>query len=214
MKIQFETIPEEGWAKLLDFIGSKAKYIINLLENRMPHDIIEVFDNIGFPLYPNPSRIQSSCSCPDQEIPCKHIAATILYIALVIDFNPFLLFKLRGKEKEEILAYLKHHRSCSNEPITKTYKTLRNQFDFSQESFEVPIITAEDLSAKHFDKSDEINLGFRFSKPTGVIETLDAIGSAPNLAEPENFDFVMRDLYLTVMKKAYKIKKKSESKTK
>ena len=106
VKIQFEKIPDQGWAKLLDFIGSKAKYIISLLENRMPNDIIEVFDEIGYPLYPDPKRIQSSCSCPDKEIPCKHIAATILYVALVIDFNPFLLFKLRGKEKDEILNHL------------------------------------------------------------------------------------------------------------
>ena len=36
------------------------------------------------------------CSCPDEAIPCKHLAAVIYTIANEIDRNPFLVFQLKG----------------------------------------------------------------------------------------------------------------------
>ena len=43
--------------------------------------------------------IDTSCSCPDWENPCKHIAGLYLKIAEEIDYNPLLLFELRGIEE-------------------------------------------------------------------------------------------------------------------
>ncbi len=217
VKIQFQIIPEEGWDNLLVFISSKVKYIIALLENQMPLDIEDVFKEIGFSLYPDPMKIQASCSCPDNSKNktkiCKHIAATILYVALVIDFDPFILFKLRGREKTEILTYLMQNRSCGNQPISQTYRKIRDQVQLADNFFDNPMIAAENIEENRFAESAPISMPLHYPKPTGIIETLDSLGTAPNIANPDDFDHIMREIYLTVMKKAYLQKKKFDPET-
>jgi len=46
------------------------------------------------------SDLISKCSCPDYSNPCKHIAGTYFKVASLIDRDPFLLFQLRGMNKE------------------------------------------------------------------------------------------------------------------
>ena len=48
----------------------------------------------------------TDCSCPDWSNPCKHIAAVFYLMAESFDNDPFLLFKLRGMEREDLLATL------------------------------------------------------------------------------------------------------------
>ena len=50
--------------------------------------------------------LETDCSCPDWSNPCKHIAAVFYLMAEAFDKDPFLLFKLRGMEREEFLNAL------------------------------------------------------------------------------------------------------------
>ncbi len=43
------------------------------------------------------------CSCPDYAVPYKHISAVLYVLGDTIDEDPFLLLKLKGKTKEEII---------------------------------------------------------------------------------------------------------------
>ena len=87
VKINFTPITDEGWETLIEALSKKVGYLISMLENNMPEGIIQIFNKNGFPLFPPPTKeLDASCSCPDKAIPCKHIAATILYIARVVDF--------------------------------------------------------------------------------------------------------------------------------
>ena len=47
-------------------------------------------------LFPRPQKI--SCSCPDREIMCKHVAAALYGIGARFDENPLLFFELRGTD--------------------------------------------------------------------------------------------------------------------
>ena len=79
VKVQFKTIPEEGWKKIIDLIANKSIYLVRLLENKMPEELMDIFEDAGFSLFPPPAEeLNATCSCPDQEVPCKHIAATTL----------------------------------------------------------------------------------------------------------------------------------------
>ena len=74
------------------------------MNGEIPENIEEVFEYAGVSLFPkNDMDLITSCSCLDFANPCKHIAAVILYLARVLDYNPFLLLELRGKSKTEIL---------------------------------------------------------------------------------------------------------------
>ena len=48
-----------------------------------------------------------SCSCPDWEVPCKHLAAVCYVLAEAFDDDPFGMLAWRGKGREELLAALR-----------------------------------------------------------------------------------------------------------
>jgi hypothetical protein len=53
-----------------------------------------------------------SCSCPDREVPCKHIAASFYLLAERFDVDPFEILHWRGRPREVLLARVRELR-CS-----------------------------------------------------------------------------------------------------
>ncbi|MHA1796568.1 MAG: SWIM zinc finger family protein, partial [Promethearchaeota archaeon] len=209
VKVLFDTIPDDVWNQISMKIAEKAYYTIKLLENSIPEDFERIFEELGYDLFPNPTtKLNASCSCPDKEIPCKHIAATVLYVARVFDFDPFLLLKLRGKAREELLCTIKHARSCANEPISISVKKIRKMVNIAEKNFEVPILPAQEIDPSSFiQPKAPYQIGFRFTKPTSEINILETLNLAPNLEKPDQFYQVFRELYVAVSQKAYKMVK-------
>jgi len=59
------------------------------------------------PLFPAKLRdLKTECSCPDWSNPCKHVAAVYYMLAESFDNDPFLLFRLRGKSRDEFVTLL------------------------------------------------------------------------------------------------------------
>jgi len=100
------------WAKLEGALAGDAWYAAKLLAGEMPEDIEEVFAGLGLPLFPAPAGdLSMDCSCPDREVPCKHIAAVFYLLAEAFDSDPFTILTWRGREREELLANLQAARS-------------------------------------------------------------------------------------------------------
>ncbi|MHA2182939.1 MAG: SWIM zinc finger family protein [Promethearchaeota archaeon] len=79
VKIKFEPIHEEGWELILKSIIEKIVNLIELLDGLLPENLITIFDESEYSLFPDASKgLNATCSCPDPAIPCKHIAAVIL----------------------------------------------------------------------------------------------------------------------------------------
>ena len=47
------------------------------------------------------------CSCPDWEVPCKHLAAVCYVLAEAFDADPFAMLAWRGKARDDLLAALR-----------------------------------------------------------------------------------------------------------
>jgi len=160
VKINFEPILEEGWKIILKELTKKTINLIELLEGLLPEDIITIFDENGYSLFPNASEgLNATCSCPDTAIPCKHIAAVILYIARVLDYNPFLLLELQGKTKSEILNELSLGQGAKSKKEAEKMSTTTN-FEFK---FNVPKISIVELSSeqkKSNKDTDDYNQGY------------------------------------------------------
>jgi uncharacterized Zn finger protein len=78
----------------------------------MPEQIEEVFASVGTSLLPaDRGDMVTTCSCPDQANPCKHIAAVHYLLGERFDEDPFLMFLLRGRSQEEIVAALRARRA-------------------------------------------------------------------------------------------------------
>ena len=121
VRIHLNPISEPNWEKVTEAMASKAIFAANLLSGEMPHDIEDAFSEAGLALFPrSKNELATNCSCPDWANPCKHIAAVYYLLAERFDEDPFLIFKLRGRTKEEIIAALRDKRASSAESEAKT----------------------------------------------------------------------------------------------
>ncbi len=103
---------DEDWDCIIQTISQKAIYTAQLLAGEMPADIEEVFTANGLSLFPYTlSDVRSRCSCPDKANPCKHIAALYYQLGARFSEDPFVIFQLRGRTKEQILEALRVIRS-------------------------------------------------------------------------------------------------------
>ena len=95
-------------------LTSKHIYIAQLLSGEMPENLERVFKNAGLSLFPEKyNDLTTTCSCPDYSNPCKHIAAVFYLMAEAFDQDPFLLFTLRGIDKEEFLKKIGYKRQTA-----------------------------------------------------------------------------------------------------
>jgi uncharacterized Zn finger protein len=103
------------WARLERALAESAWYSAKLLAGEMPEDIEEVFGHLGLALFPASSaELAMECSCPDWQVPCKHIAAVFYLLAEAFDGDPFAILAWRGREREELLANLHALRAASS----------------------------------------------------------------------------------------------------
>jgi uncharacterized Zn finger protein len=112
-KVQIEITPlsEKEWNRVADAMAEQAIFAAKLLAGEMPQNIEEAFAAAKVNLFPTSSGdLDTDCSCPDWSNPCKHIAAVYYLLGEQFDGDPFLLFRLRGKSKDEIMSMLRARR--------------------------------------------------------------------------------------------------------
>lgn len=113
VKIKLKPLSYAEWAKATAAMASKAVFAARLLSGEMPQNIEEAFSDSGISLFPRKGDdLVTNCSCPDWSNPCKHIAAVYYLLAEQFDCDPFLIFKLRGRTKEQIIEALRSMRSA------------------------------------------------------------------------------------------------------
>jgi uncharacterized Zn finger protein len=110
--IEIAPLSDKAWEKVADALAEQALYAAQLLAGEMPQDIEEAFAATGASLFPNKKKdLKTSCSCPDWANPCKHIAAVYYLLGEQFDEDPFLLFELRGRTREQVMASLRARRA-------------------------------------------------------------------------------------------------------
>ncbi|MEU2493466.1 SWIM zinc finger family protein [Streptomyces sp. NPDC007883] len=100
-EIRLRTLGEDDWERLLDTAAARPDHIAALLDKDVPHALAAAAD-----LLPAPGDLIPDCSCPDDGFPCKHAAALCYQTARILDEDPFVLFLMRGRGEQEILAEL------------------------------------------------------------------------------------------------------------
>jgi uncharacterized Zn finger protein len=105
--IKLKILSNADWRNLAAVLAQQVIFTAKLLAGEMPQDIEQAFTDAGLSLFPAQSKdLDTECSCPDWSNPCKHIAAVYYLLGEEFDRNPFLIFKLRGMEREELVALL------------------------------------------------------------------------------------------------------------
>jgi uncharacterized Zn finger protein len=117
VSVGFAAFSQPEWGRLERALAASAWYSAKLLSGEMPDDIEEVFAGQGLSLFPAATDdLSMDCSCPDWQVPCKHIAAVFYLLAESFDDDPFRILAWRGRDREDFLASLQAARSSAPAP--------------------------------------------------------------------------------------------------
>ncbi|HEX7591957.1 MAG TPA: SWIM zinc finger family protein [Candidatus Limnocylindrales bacterium] len=115
VSIDVAVLDDAAWSRVETVLASRAVFLARLLAGEMPQEIEEAFGAAGLSLFPVADRdVDTGCSCPDWENPCKHIAAAYYILAEAFDRDPFLIFAWRGRPRERLLAELRELRGLAS----------------------------------------------------------------------------------------------------
>jgi len=170
------------WAQITAALASNASYLASLLNAQMPEDIEDVFAQAGLPLFPQSDReLVMDCSCPDWEVPCKHLAAVMYLLAEAFDDDPFLIMQWRGRGREELLNNLRAARGGADATATSSGGSLSEQLDvfFSMRAPMAGLATSSLQPGVILDRIAPVSLSVR------GVSLMDALRPAYSLADPD-----------------------------
>jgi uncharacterized Zn finger protein len=102
------------WGLVADALVTDSSLAAALLAGEMPREIEAVFHAVGLSLFPATLRdLALDCACPDQAVPCKHLAAVCYVLAERFDADPFAVLELRGRDRETLLDDLRARRAAA-----------------------------------------------------------------------------------------------------
>ena len=189
VRIQLPALSDETWDRIVERLSSQALYSARLLEGEIPPEVVQVFEEVDAPLFPRADELQASCTCPDWEVPCKHIAAIYYLLAERFDQDPFLLFRVRGRSKAQILSMLRALRQTQIESQEE------------EDVFDAPPL--ETVLDSFWDIGPEMKtVIFDISSPAAALPQLRRLGPLPGVS----LDLVslLAPIYETVADRAQK----------
>ncbi|WP_346426691.1 SWIM zinc finger family protein [Streptomyces sp. YIM 130001] len=101
-KVQVRVLSDDEWERFLQIAVERPGHIAALLDKELPQSLADC----GVDLLPGRGDLRADCSCPDSGHPCKHAAALCYRTARLLDEDPFVLLRLRGREERELLDEL------------------------------------------------------------------------------------------------------------
>lgn len=102
--VQVSAVGQGQWTSLCGECAGEIGSLIELLQGRLSGAVMERICRQRTGLFPAPTEIRFSCSCPDGAWMCKHIAAVLYGIGSRLDQQPELLFKLRQVDEKALIA--------------------------------------------------------------------------------------------------------------
>jgi uncharacterized Zn finger protein len=110
VRIRVRRFADDEWDRVLAAISARVGHAAALLDGELPPEIADDAAGAGLDLLPGGGEVGPRCDCPDDADPCKHSAAACYLIADALDADPFALFLLRGRTRDEVLAGIRAHR--------------------------------------------------------------------------------------------------------
>ncbi len=211
LSLSIDPFTEEDWNFVVETMASEAIYSAELLAGEMPENIEKVFTSNGLSLFPfTLSDIHSRCSCPDPQNPCKHIGAVYYQLGDRFSEDPFVLFQLRGRTKEQILDDLRRLRSTQAEKQERSASVSPAQ---SQEQENTQAIHKPTSTSQHPSTPLNIEQFWQYYEPLDsslvVIvpppdnrTVLDVLGTIPLASADTRLMQYLDEVYKTVTQQA------------
>ncbi len=104
VRISIAGVGKKQWAAICKECAGGIDSLVELLQGRFSQGVMERLCRQDNGLFPKPSEIRFSCSCPDYASMCKHVAAVLYGVGARLDQKPELLFRLRAVDETELVA--------------------------------------------------------------------------------------------------------------
>lgn len=104
IKITIAPVKTARWKAICRDCAGTIDSLVELLQGRLAKGVMDRVCREGDGLFPSPTEIKLSCSCPDWADMCKHVAAALYGVGARLDQKPQLLFVLRGVDENELIA--------------------------------------------------------------------------------------------------------------
>jgi len=118
VRMRLSMLSTTDWKKVTRRIAEDEELTAALVRGQIPENIEEVFEPLGLSLFPTTSGdLKTACSCPDQANPCKHVAAVYYLLGEEFDRDPFLVFRLRGIDRTEIVEAIGGSAALAGAPV-------------------------------------------------------------------------------------------------
>jgi uncharacterized Zn finger protein len=110
VRVRVRRFTDEEWDRVLTAISARLERAAALLDGELAPEVAQDTAAAGIDLLPVGGELGPRCTCPDDADPCKHSAAACYLIADVLDADPFALFLLRGRTREQVMAGVRARR--------------------------------------------------------------------------------------------------------
>ena len=197
IEIKVKPLSPEEWDQVTRAMAGQALFAAKLLADEMPQNIEEAFAAARLTLFPQSEQdIDTFCSCPDWANPCKHIAAVYYILGEEFDRDPFMIFQLRGRGRQELAAALREERSTLASSEVEGHAGAEGEpWDLDQ-----PL---EECLNRFWEAGEEL-AGFRVSVlPPAVPEALlKRLGPLPQLESRKDTTAILYESYRAVSRRA------------
>ena len=95
---------EARWNAICKDCAGAIDSLVELLQGRFSKGVMARLCQQKTGLFPSPTDINFTCSCPDWASMCKHVAAVLYGIGARLDQQPELLFTLRKVDQQDLIA--------------------------------------------------------------------------------------------------------------
>jgi uncharacterized Zn finger protein len=105
------------WRSICRDCAGGIDSLVELLQGRFSKGVMERICRQDRGLFPKPSDIRFSCTCPDGALMCKHVAAVLYGVGARLDETPELLFRLRAVDEKDLVTDLDTALPISSQPL-------------------------------------------------------------------------------------------------
>lgn len=104
LTVTIAPLPPARWKSFLQASTGHVTNLLDLLQGKLPEDLLAAITDKGNGLFPSPQEIKLDCNCPDWADMCKHVAAVLYGVGARLDARPELFFTLRGVDMKDLVT--------------------------------------------------------------------------------------------------------------
>jgi uncharacterized Zn finger protein len=144
VEIRLPVLDDAQWERIISALGSQAIYAAQLLAGNMPPEIESMFAEAGASLLPESlDELRQTCSaCPPGAKPCRPLSAVYWQLGEMLGEDPWLLLRLRGRDRQQVLSSIHERRNLGAEPAARPSTPVPQPLEADTASFYSPSPTA------------------------------------------------------------------------